>query len=235
MAKANGGQVIVAAMQVGDFGHMAVVTDPSGAAIGVWQPLEMPGFATRGEDGAPAWFELLTSDYDAVLPFYANVFGWDIHTMSDTPEFRYSTLGKDEHALAGIMDATAMLAGRPSYWNFYVQVADTDAALAKAVELGGSELMAAGRHALRPAGVDRRPHRRPVHGDGSEPLLAPGRRLVTRCGGLPRTRMPLAGEPSADSPILLAHNCGETTPSCLEGIDHPNGREGGWTPCGQYS
>ena len=141
MAKANGGQVIVAAMQVGDFGHMAVVTDPSGAAIGAWQPLEMPGFATRGEDRAPAWFELLTSDYDAVLPFYANVFGWDIHTMSDTPEFRYSTLGKDEHALAGIMDATAMLAGRPSYWNFYVQVADTDAALAKAVELGGSQLM----------------------------------------------------------------------------------------------
>jgi phospho-N-acetylmuramoyl-pentapeptide-transferase len=30
----------------------------------------------------------------------------------------------------------------------------------------------------------------------------------------------------ADSPILLPHNCGETTPSCLEGIDHPNGREG---------
>ena len=85
MAKANGGQVIVDAMQVGDFGHMAVVTDPSGAAVGIWQPLEMPGFATRNEDGAPAWFEVLSNDYDAALPFYANVFGWDIHPMSDDP------------------------------------------------------------------------------------------------------------------------------------------------------
>jgi predicted enzyme related to lactoylglutathione lyase len=142
MAKANGGEEVHGAMEVGDLGTMAVVTDPAGATVFVWQPKEMAGFATRAEDGAPAWFELLTSGYDAALPFYANVFGWDIHTMSDTAEFRYSTLGKDEHALAGIMDATAMLAGQPSYWNVYLQVADTDAALVKAIELGGSELMA---------------------------------------------------------------------------------------------
>ena len=62
-------------MEVGDLGTMAVVTDPGGATVFVWQPKKMPGFATRGEDGAPAWFELLTNDYDAVLPFYENVFG----------------------------------------------------------------------------------------------------------------------------------------------------------------
>jgi predicted enzyme related to lactoylglutathione lyase len=101
----------------------------------------MPGFATRAEDGAPTWFEVLSSDYDAVIPFYENVFGWDTHTMSDTPEFRYTTLGKDQHALAGIMDARQLLAGRPSYWNFYLQVPDTDAAIARAKELGGTEVM----------------------------------------------------------------------------------------------
>ena len=57
--------------------------------------------------------------------------------MSDTPEFRYTTLGKDEHALAGIMAADG-----PSHWNFYIEVADTDAAVARAVELGGTEVEA---------------------------------------------------------------------------------------------
>jgi uncharacterized protein len=142
MAKANGGQVIVEAMQVGDHGHMAVVTDPAGAAVGIWQPLSMSGISARGEVGAPAWFEVLSRDYDAVIPFYDNVFGWDTHTMSDAPDFRYTTLGKDEHALAGIMDATAFLGDRPSFWNFYVEVADTDATIAKAKELGGSEVTA---------------------------------------------------------------------------------------------
>src|SRR3954471_16343129 len=34
----NGGQVHVAAMPVADLGTMAMVADPSGAAIGIWQP-----------------------------------------------------------------------------------------------------------------------------------------------------------------------------------------------------
>jgi predicted enzyme related to lactoylglutathione lyase len=141
MAKANGGQVIVEAMQVGDLGHLAVVSDPAGASVGIWQPLEHRGFAVRGEVSAPAWFEVLSSDYDAVIPFYENVFGWDTHTMSETADLRYTTLGKDDDALAGIMDAGAVLGERPSHWRFYVEVADTDAALARANELGGAELM----------------------------------------------------------------------------------------------
>jgi uncharacterized protein len=143
MAEANGGQVLVPAMQVGDLGHMAMVTDPAGAAVGVWQPLSMPGFAARSGPGAPVWFEVLSADHDAVVPFYENVFGWTTHAMSDTPEFRYTTLGQGEDALAGIMDASALLAGGPSRWQFYLEVPDTDAAIATAVELGGSQAMAA--------------------------------------------------------------------------------------------
>jgi predicted enzyme related to lactoylglutathione lyase len=142
MAKANGGGVIAEAMQVGPLGHMAVVTDPAGAAVGVWQPLEHTGFAARGENGAPGWFELLSSDYEAVIPFYENVFGWDTHTMADTPEFRYTTLGKDDDALAGIMDASGFLGERPSHWHFYISVADTEAAVTAAKALGGTEVSA---------------------------------------------------------------------------------------------
>jgi len=80
---------------------------------------------------------VLSNDYDAVVPFYENVFGWDTHTMSDAPGFRYTTLGKDEHALAGIMAVDG-----PSHWSAYIMVADSDAAATRAVALGGSEATA---------------------------------------------------------------------------------------------
>jgi predicted enzyme related to lactoylglutathione lyase len=143
-AAANGGQVHVAPMAVGDLGTMAIVADTGGAVIGVWQPGLHPGFGILGEPGTPAWFELHTRDYDAAVAFYRNVFRWDTHVAGDTAEFRYTTLGEGEGQLAGIMDASGFLPdGVPAHWSIYFGVQDTDAALAKIVELGGSIVMAA--------------------------------------------------------------------------------------------
>lgn len=140
-AVACGGQVVVPALDVVDLGAMAVVTDVGQAAIGAWQPGLHKGFSVVAEPGAPAWFELHTRDYDASVKFYREVFSWDVHVASDTPEFRYATLGRDDAAAAGIMDATAMLAeGVPAHWSVYFAVADIDASLARSVELGGSIL-----------------------------------------------------------------------------------------------
>jgi predicted enzyme related to lactoylglutathione lyase len=133
------GQIIVDAMDVADLGTMAVVTDPGGAAIGIWQPGRHQGFGAVGEPSSPSWFELHTRDYQAAVTFYREVFGWDTHTLSDTPEFRYTTLGQGDHSLAGIMDATNFLPdGVPAHWSVYFGVADTDAALVRVVDLGGS-------------------------------------------------------------------------------------------------
>ncbi|MDQ1705778.1 MAG: uncharacterized protein QOF18_2144 [Frankiaceae bacterium] len=139
-AVAAGAQVIVPPMTVGDTGIMAVLIDPTGAAIGLWQPKDFSGFTVLGEPGAPGWFELLTRDYDRAVAFYRDVFGWDTHTMSDTPEFRYTTLGEPgPDAIAGIMDATSFLGADDSpHWGTYFAVEDTDATLARAKELGGT-------------------------------------------------------------------------------------------------
>jgi predicted enzyme related to lactoylglutathione lyase len=138
-ATAHGGQVHVQAMAVGDFGTMAFLTDSGGAGVGVWQPGTHRGFGVLNEPGAPSWFELHTRDYQAAVDFYRTVFGWDTHVLSDTPEFRYTTLTQGESWLAGIMDATGLLPdGVPAHWSVYFGVDDTDAALAKIVELGGS-------------------------------------------------------------------------------------------------
>jgi uncharacterized protein len=141
MAEANGGEISIEPMQVGDLGHMAFVTDPGGALVGIWQPGSHEGIASRGEPGAPAWFELLTGDYPRALEFYANAFGWDVHTVGDSDEFRYSTLGKDEEALAGVMDVSGT--DDSEGWSVYFATADTDATVAAAEEAGGAVVRAA--------------------------------------------------------------------------------------------
>lgn len=143
-AVTHGGQVIVPAMQVMELGSMAVLVDAGQAAIGAWQPGLHKGFPVLGEPGTPAWFELLTRDYDASIQFYRDVFGWDTHVASDTPEFRYTTFGEGDGSLAGIMDAADFLPeGVPAHWSIYFGVDDTDKALAKVVDLGGSVIAAA--------------------------------------------------------------------------------------------
>jgi hypothetical protein len=136
---ANGGQVLMPPTAVGELGSMAILTDAGGAAIGAWQPGLHRGFGTYDEPGTPGWFELHTRDYDSSVGFYQQVFGWDTHVAGDTDDFRYTTLGKDEDQLAGIMDAGAFLPeGVPAHWSIYFRVEDTDATLARIVELGGS-------------------------------------------------------------------------------------------------
>lgn len=143
-AAQRGAPVLVDPMEVMDLGTMAWVVDPGGAAVGAWQPGTLAGYEVRGEPGTPGWFELHTKDYDAAVAFYRDVFRWDAHMMSDTPEFRYTTLGEGDGQLAGIMDDT--VDGVPDvapHWAIYFQVDDTDAALERVVELGGSVVMPA--------------------------------------------------------------------------------------------
>jgi uncharacterized protein len=143
-ASGHGAQVIVPPMQVGEMGTMAVITDAGGAAVGVWQPAVHRGFTLVAEPGAPAWFECHTRAYDATVAFYRDVFGWDTHVEADTPEFRYTTFGAGQDALAGIMDDTAASdEDAPAAWAVYFQVEDTDAALRRVEELGGRVVMPA--------------------------------------------------------------------------------------------
>ena len=136
-----GGQTMFPVMDVMDLGRMSMLLDPGGAAIGIWQPGLHKGFGVLAEPRAPGWFELHTRSYDDSVAFYREVFGWDAHTVSDEPEFRYSTLGEGDDALAGIMDGTGHLPeGVPSHWAVYFSTDDTDATVKQVGELGGSVL-----------------------------------------------------------------------------------------------
>jgi predicted enzyme related to lactoylglutathione lyase len=143
-AAEHGGAVIVPPMDVLELGTMAVVADAGGAAVGMWKPNTFNGVNVLVEPGAPQWFELFTRDFQASLAYYRDVFGWDVHVVSDTPEFRYATLFGDEQAAAGIMDASGFLPeGVPAHWSVYFNVADADATLKRIVELGGQVVVPA--------------------------------------------------------------------------------------------
>ncbi len=144
-AVANGGEVIVPAVDVMELGTMAVVSDPGRASIGAWKPGQHKGFGVFAEPGAPSWFELHTREYDKSVQFYRDVFEWKTQVAGDSPEFRYTTLGEEgQEQLAGIMDASAWLpAGTPGAWSVYFGVENADGTLEAITKLGGKVVAAA--------------------------------------------------------------------------------------------
>lgn len=139
-AVAAGGMVFAPSMTVGDQGRLAVVADPGGAAVGLWQPMNHRGYGLAAEAGSVVWHELNARDFDAQLRFYSGVFGWKPSVLSDTDEFRYVTFGSSSESPAGgVYDAAAILPpGMPSSWLVYFGVDDVDARASKVVALGGT-------------------------------------------------------------------------------------------------
>jgi predicted enzyme related to lactoylglutathione lyase len=140
-AEAASAQVTVPTTAVADLGTQAVLIDPTGAAIGAWQPGTFPGFTVLEVHGTPSWSELLTRDFATAIDFYTSVFRWETEVQGDSDEFRYSTMRNPdgEGELAGVMDASAWLPeGQPSTWSIYWHTDDIDATIGTLKKLGGS-------------------------------------------------------------------------------------------------
>ena len=141
--EAAGGTIVVPVMQIDTSGSMMVVADPAGAVVSVWQSADFAGTELLAEHGTPIWFESLSKDYKRSLAFYRDAFDWELHTLSDTDQFRYTTLGESEVARAGIMDAASLAPEIPSMWQIYFASDDVDATAARLLALGGTEVTAA--------------------------------------------------------------------------------------------
>lgn len=120
-------------MQIDDRGCMGMLTDPTGAFVGLWQPAAHRGFEVVNENGAPTYFQLTTRDHRKALRFYSEVFGWQVESVSDTDEFRYSTANFDGEALLGIMEMDV----DPS-WFFFLGADDVDKTVQLVLDNGGS-------------------------------------------------------------------------------------------------
>jgi uncharacterized protein len=134
---AAGGQLVMEPFDVMDVGRMAIAADPGGAIFGLWQARTHTGFRLANEPGAVVWNENMSNDFEGNKTFYHSVFGYDYGDMS-SDEFKYATLDLGGRPVGGIgaigPDAPA---GHPAHWSAYFGVQDTDAAAAKAANLGG--------------------------------------------------------------------------------------------------
>ena len=122
-----GGHVTMAPMRISDLGTTAMITDPTGASLGLWEPAGFGGFAREAGPGTPVWFEVVSTDFDVAVEFYGKVFDWRLRHLDG--DVRYATT-----LTAGIR------AGARSHWRMYVQVVDVDAGVDKLRELGGALL-----------------------------------------------------------------------------------------------
>jgi uncharacterized protein len=136
-----GGSVIAPPFDVGDQGRMAVFTDPSGAFISGWQAAGMSHFVS-GISHAFGWAELNARGLERAVAFYETVFGWT-HTIQPFGEGEeYTQLEHDGQPLAGALEMNPQIpAETPSYWLIYFNVDNVDARFARAIELGGSEMV----------------------------------------------------------------------------------------------
>jgi len=132
-----GGTVTKPPFAIGGFATMALVVDPLGASLALWQPNEVQdGGDYKGIDGAWIWNELYSDDPERSVAFYKAIGGFEVETMSmggggPGPD-RYEILKSDGKGRAGIMK----LPGVPPHWMPYVKVANTDATVEKAKKLG---------------------------------------------------------------------------------------------------
>lgn len=144
--EAAGGTVVMPAMDIMTEGRMAMVADPSGAVVGLWQPRDHEGAELFNVPGTLTWNELQTRDLAAATAFYAEVFGWRWEPMegSDYLVANIDAKEGEDKSNGGAMTMPDMVpAEAPSMWNVYFAVTDCDESVTRAVELGGSVFLPA--------------------------------------------------------------------------------------------
>jgi predicted enzyme related to lactoylglutathione lyase len=153
-----GGTVVVEPFDVMDSGRMAVITDPEGAAISLWQAKEHKGARVVNEHGALNFNTLATRDPERAKAFYGAVFGWTTltlpfgemwtlpgygdHLEEKTPGLRkmVAEMGGPD----GFIDVVAAINGiadgdtdTPANWSVTFGANDADAVADKVKQLGG--------------------------------------------------------------------------------------------------
>ena len=157
-----------------DGGRMAIVADPAGAVLGLWQPGAHRGAQRVNEPSAYAMSLLHTPDTAAAAAFYADLFGWTTEAFGPATMFRLPGFVGGEPTQPVPRDVVAVMApGEPARWAVDFWIADADGAAPTRARAGWD-----GRgRPLRRAAVPRGRARRPRRGDvlGQHPAAGPAR------------------------------------------------------------
>jgi predicted enzyme related to lactoylglutathione lyase len=133
-----GGRIIAGPAAMGP-GTFALVRDPAGGLVSLWQappPAEPP---LLGQPGALSWNELVSSDVDAARRFYSQLFGWTTEAFG--PGGRYTVFKLGDATVGGLTPHPPGPGEDTSHWASYFAVADADATFAKAIALGAQVMI----------------------------------------------------------------------------------------------
>ena len=140
-APAAGGTVLLAPFDASPAGRGAVLADPAGAAICIWEPGERPGAAVVNEPNAWTMSSLHTPDPAGAAPFYGELFAWEPEPQGPVTAWRRPGYVGEPHQ----SDVVAVMAppdpSIPPHWNVSFLVADADAFVERARELGATTLV----------------------------------------------------------------------------------------------
>jgi uncharacterized protein len=124
-AVALGGAVAIAPHDAEAAGRIAVIQDPAGARLSLWEARIHPGPRRTGAIGTCVWNELATPDLPRARRFYADLFGWRIAPDAN----RGAAIANRGHVQGGIRELPSGSAGlEPARWLPYFKVASLNGA-----------------------------------------------------------------------------------------------------------
>jgi uncharacterized protein len=131
-----GGQLYADPFDVFDAGRMAVLADPAGAALCLWQPGTNIGAEIVNVPGAMTWADCASTDPAAAQAFYSSLLGWRFEQMSEQPP--YWVIGKGERSQGGLTQSPQ---GVPSAWFPYFGVIGLEETMQMAKATGGTPFL----------------------------------------------------------------------------------------------
>ena len=131
-AAESGATVVAEPFDVMDVGRMAVIADPQGAALCLWEARSNIGATLVNTTGSMTWNDLITPDPEASSTFYGDLFGWRTQEMEGGPGYRVIFNG--ERGNGGMMPSAGSM---PPNWMPYFGHDDVDRLVGEVGGLGG--------------------------------------------------------------------------------------------------
>lgn len=136
-ALACGGQLMMPATPILNLGSLAVVSDCTGATLGLWQADRHIGAEVMHEPNSLTWCEINTRDRSRAEAFYGRLFQLTSHQLGN---LEYSTLHQTapgSPALCGVLQMTPQWGDMASHWTVYFCVSQLKATTERITANGG--------------------------------------------------------------------------------------------------
>ena len=137
-----GGSECSPVITVPTVGRMQMMRDPQGASFYIYEPETPPQHPeVDAEIGETSWHELMTTDADAAMRFYQELFGWQPSEVMDMgPMGKYHMFNRPHGMIGAVMNRPPEMAHVPPNWQLYFRVPDVDDAAGRITATGGKIL-----------------------------------------------------------------------------------------------